>query len=189
MNQDTYLTLSGIASGQYSEKRSRFLAWAHAVQDGEEVRTLVADYRRRYHDARHVCWAFRLPDGVSRSTDDGEPAGTGGRPILTAIEHAGMHGVAVVVVRYYGGVNLGTGPLSRAYRTAADEALAAAQTVEHTIEEVFTHTFPYEKMNAVMRIVKASGARVVAQQCDTQCAITLAVPRSQAEEIKRQLKE
>lgn len=154
---DHYLTIGReVGEGFYSEKRSKFLAFAHHVDTIEEVKTIVAGYRKRFFDARHVCYAYMLGHDRSlfRANDDGEPSSTAGKPILGQINSRGLTNVLIIVVRYYGGVNLGTGGLIVAYRAAAADALDHAQIEERTIEFILTHTFPYEEMNRVMNTAK-----------------------------------
>jgi len=190
---DEYLTLAAdcVAEGSYSEKRSRFLAFAHHVTSAAEVKTIVAGYRRRFFDARHVCYAYRLgPDGADhRANDDGEPSGTAGRPILGQLVARSLTDALVVVVRYYGGVNLGTGGLLVAYREATAQALDAAQTVTKQVELTVSYTFPYMMTDRVMRVVRELGPRVVSQTYDTDCTITLAIRQSEAERLRQRLEQ
>lgn len=188
---DHYLTIGReVGEGFYSEKRSKFLAFAHHVDTIEDVKTIVAGYRKRFFDARHVCYAYMLGHDRSlfRANDDGEPSSTAGKPILGQINSRGLTNVLIIVVRYYGGVNLGTGGLIVAYRAAAADALDHAQIEERTIEFILTHTFPYEEMNRVMNTAKELAARIVSQKFDNTCEITLAVPQSKREELINRLK-
>lgn len=188
---DHYLTIGReVGEGFYSEKRSKFLAFAHHVDTIEEVKTIVTGYRKRFFDARHVCYAYMLGHDRSlfRANDDGEPSSTAGKPILGQINSRGLTNVLIIVVRYYGGVNLGTGGLIVAYRAAAADALDHAKIEERTIEFILTHTFPYEEMNRVMNTAKELAARIVSQKFDNTCEITLAVPQSKREELINRLK-
>ena len=190
MNQDTFLTINDtIAEGYYTEKRSKFLAFAHHVQTEEEIKTLLTDYKKRYHDARHVCYAYMLgyERKLFRANDDGEPSSTAGKPILGQIVSHGLTDVLVIVVRYYGGVNLGTGGLIVAYRTAAAEALDNAKLVVRQVEEQVTVRFVYEQMNSVMRVVKDMQPRIVDQQFDNSCVMTLSIRKSEAEQLRKRL--
>jgi len=186
---DTYLTIKEKSEGFYSEKRSKFLAFAHHVESIDEVKELVAKYRKKYYDARHVCYAYML--GAERlhfrANDDGEPSSTAGKPILGQINSRELTDVLVVVVRYYGGVNLGTSGLIVAYRTATSEALDAAQVEERLVEDRFSISFSYAAMNDVMRVVKDLQPRVVSQQFDNTCSMTLSIRRSMADELRRRL--
>ena len=180
-----------IGEGLYSEKRSKFFAFAHHVTSVEEIRAIIASYRKKYFDARHVCYAYML--GAERkdfrSNDDGEPSSTAGKPILGQINSHGLTDILIVVVRYYGGVNLGTSGLIVAYKSAAADAIAHAQVVDRMIEEQITYDFTYPMMNEVMRIVKDTDARIVSQRFDNTCSITLGIRRSEAESLRHRLEQ
>ncbi len=192
-DRDTYLTVSpqAVGKGYYSEKRSKFLAFCCHVETIAEADEVVKNYRREFHDARHVCYAYRLgPEGeIYRANDDGEPSGTAGKPILGQLVSHELSDVIIVVVRYYGGINLGTGGLIVAYRTAASEALDDVSIVTKTVEGQVTFDFTYPMMNCVMRVVKEMQARIIDRRFDTDCSITLAVPASRTEELRRRLNE
>ena len=162
---DSYTTITDIAEGTYSELRSKFLAFAIPVRTADEALDWVAQYQKEYFDARHVCWAYRLgADGQEyRSNDNGEPSGTAGKPILGQLISHDLSDVLVVVVRYFGGVKLGTSGLIVAYRTAASEALAAANKIERLVEQEMKLTFTYDHMNLVMRMVKDLSPRIISQ--------------------------
>lgn len=162
---DSYTTITDIAEGTYSELRSKFLAFAIPVRTADEALDRVAQYQKEYFDARHVCWAYRLgADGQEyRSNDNGEPSGTAGKPILGQLISHDLSDVLVVVVRYFGGVKLGTSGLIVAYRTAASEALAAANKIERLVEQEMKLTFTYDHMNLVMRMVKDLSPRIISQ--------------------------
>lgn len=162
---DSYTTIADIAEGTYSELRSKFLAFAIPVRTADEALDWVAQYQKEYFDARHVCWAYRLgADGQEyRSNDNGEPSGTAGKPILGQLISHDLSDVLLVVVRYFGGVKLGTSGLIVAYRTAASEALAAANKIERLVEQEMKLTFTYDHMNLVMRMVKDLSPRIISQ--------------------------
>ncbi len=187
--KDEFLTISSTGEGYYTEKRSKFLAWAHHVESADEVKALIADYRKRYYDARHVCYAYMLgPERQEyRANDDGEPSSTAGKPILGQINAAELTDVLVVVVRYYGGVNLGTSGLIVAYREAAALAIADATKETRQVEELVNYDFPYPMMNSVMRVVKEMQPRIVSQSYDNTCRITLAIRQSLAEQLRQKL--
>lgn len=186
---DEYTTISTIGEGYYTEKRSKFLAWAHHVETLDEVKALLADYRKKYYDARHVCYAYMLgPERTDfRANDDGEPSSTAGKPILGQINSAELTDVLVVVVRYYGGVNLGTSGLIVAYREAAALAIADAAKVTRQVEEVVSYDFPYTMMNSVMKVVKDMQPRIVSQTFDNTCQVRLAIRKSEAEHLRQRL--
>ena len=188
---DEYLTISTPGKGLYTEKRSKFLAFAHHVTTADEAMALVKDYRKTYYDARHCCYAYMLgPERQEfRSNDDGEPSSTAGRPILGQINSHELTDILVVVVRYYGGVNLGTSGLTVAYRTAAAAAIDDSQIVTQTVEAEVTYSFAYPMMNDVMRVVKETSARIVSQQFDNTCSITLAIRKGQYQQLCDRLKK
>ena len=183
---DTYLTISDTSEGYYTEKRSKFYAFAHHVETVDEVKEIVAMYRKKYYDARHVCWAYMLGHEriEFRANDDGEPSSTAGKPILGQINSAELTNILVVVIRYYGGVNLGTGGLIVAYRTAAADAIANANIEERLIEEEIVYNYPYVMMNDVMRIVKDLQPRIVSQTFDNTCEIKLSIRKSEAARLR-----
>ena len=186
---DTYLTIQDKSEGIYTEKRSKFLAFAHPVETIDEIKDLLTDYKKKYYDARHVCYAYMLgPERADfRANDDGEPSSTAGKPILGQINSRELTNILVVVIRYFGGVKIGTSGLIVAYREAAAEALSAATVIEKTIEETVTFTFPYMMMNSVMRVVKELNPRIVEQKYDETCIITLAIKRSMAPMLEERL--
>ena len=186
---DTYLTIQDKSEGIYTEKRSKFLAFAHPVETIDEIKDLLTDYKKKYYDARHVCYAYMLgPERTDfRANDDGEPSSTAGKPILGQINSRELTNILVVVIRYFGGVKLGTSGLIVAYREAAAEALSAATVIEKTIEETVTFSFPYVMMNSVMRVVKELNPRIVEQKYDETCIITLAIKRSMAPMLEERL--
>jgi uncharacterized YigZ family protein len=188
---DEYKTIAGTSEGFYSEKRSKFLAFAHHVETADEVRELLAQYRKKYYDARHVCYAYMLGAARQdfRANDDGEPSSTAGKPILGQINSNELTDILIVVVRYYGGVNLGTSGLIVAYREAAADAIAHADVVTRQVEEVVTFDFPYVMMNDVMRIVKELQPRIVGQTYDNTCQIRLAIRQSEAERLRKRLSD
>lgn len=190
--EDCFRTITdNIGEGFYSEKRSKFLAFAHHVSTVDEAMDIVKMYRKKYYDARHCCYAYVLgADGQEfRANDDGEPSSTAGKPILGQISSAELSDVLVVVVRYYGGVNLGTGGLIVAYRTAAADAIAHCEVVQQYVEETVDFSFTYPMMNDVMRIVKEMQPRIVNQQFDNTCSISLSIRKSQAEELRQRLEK
>ena len=191
MAEDQYKTISehGFGEGVYSEKRSKFLAFAHHVTSVDEVKTLLASYRKKYYDARHCCYAYVLgPErSVFRANDDGEPSSTAGKPILGQINSCGLTDVLIVVVRYYGGVNLGTGGLIIAYKTAASDALAHATIELRQVEEIVTFDFSYPMMNEVKHVVKEMQARIISQQFDNTCSITLRIRKGEADQLRSRL--
>ena len=186
---DEYKTIKTGGEGYYTDKRSKFLAFAHHVSSVEEIKDILAGYRKKYFDARHVCYAYMLgPERKDfRANDDGEPSSTAGKPILGQINSNELTDILIVVVRYYGGVNLGTSGLIVAYREAAADAIAHSEIETRQVEEVITYAFPYPMMNDVMRIVKEMQPRIVAQTYDNTCEIKLSIRKSEAEQLKNRL--
>ena len=186
---DTYLTISRISEGIYKEKMSKFLAFAIPVSSVEDVKKQLEKYQKEYYDARHVCWAYMLgPQRTDfRSNDNGEPSGTAGKPILGQINSAGLTDILIVVVRYFGGIKLGTSGLIVAYREAASEAIAANEIIERQVEDEVHFGFEYPLMNEVMRIVKEEGPTIVSQIFDMDCEMTLRIRRSLMDNLKKRL--
>lgn len=187
---DTYKTVSKeVCEGFYSEKRSKFHAFVHHVDSVDEAMAIVKEYRKKYYDARHCCYAYVLGSDRAdfRANDDGEPSSTAGKPILGQLNRLELTDVLVVVIRYYGGVNLGTGGLIVAYRTATEDALSKAVIEEKFVEERITYRFTYPMINAVMRVVKETGARIVSQSFDNDCEIVLSIRQSLAEGLQTRL--
>lgn len=187
---DTYKTVSKeVCEGFYSEKRSKFLAFVHHVESVDEAMAIVKEYRKKYYDARHCCYAYVLGSDRAdfRANDDGEPSSTAGKPILGQLNRLELTDVLVVIIRYYGGVNLGTGGLIVAYRTATEDALSKAVIEEKFVEERITYRFTYPMINAVMRVVKETGARIVSQSFDNDCEIVLSIRQSLAEGLQARL--
>ena len=187
--QDTYLTIEAPGEGIYKEKMSRFLSFAVPVVSVDEALAYVEQYRKEYYDARHVCWAYMIGADRKcfRSNDNGEPSGTAGKPILGQINSANLTDILIVVVRYFGGIKLGTGGLIVAYRTAASEAIAACNIVERLIENCVKIHFEYPLMNEVMRIVKEEQAAVVAQSFEMDCEMTLRLRRMAMPRLRERL--
>ena len=187
---DEYKTIAKtVGEGYYTEKRSKFLAFAHHVTNVDEVKEVVAEYRKKYYDARHVCYAYMLGAERTefRANDDGEPSSTAGKPILGQINSNELTDILIVVVRYYGGVNLGTSGLIVAYREAASDAIAHATIEQRQVEEEVVYDFPYVMMNQVMKVVKDMNPRIIAQTYDNMCQIRLGIRKSLAEQLRSRL--
>lgn len=186
---DEYKTIEGTAEGIYSEKRSKFIAIATHVESVDEVKEKLAECQKKYYDARHVCHAYML--GAERlefrANDNGEPSGTAGKPILGQINSNELTDILVMVVRYFGGIKLGTSGLIVAYRQAAAEALSAAEIVSKTVDEDVTFMFEYPFMNDVMRIVKEENPVLVNQGYDTDCVMTLRIRKGLMERLRGRL--
>lgn len=186
---DSYKTIVGSAEGFYSQLRSKFYAFAHHVESADEVKELQAQYKKKYYDARHVCYAYRLGSQGEefRMNDDGEPSSTAGKPIHGQLVSRELTNTVVFVIRYFGGTLLGTSGLIIAYREATIAALDNAQVEERLIEEYIDYNFPYPMMNGVMKIVKDMNPRIVSQTFDNTCSIRLAIRKTMAEALKQRL--
>ena len=182
---DSYFTIKQKGEGQLREKMSRFLAFAHKIASAEEAKSIVKAYQNEYHDSRHVCWAYML--GADRQewqlNDNGEPSGTAGKPILGQINSRQLTDVVVVVVRYFGGIKLGTPGLISAYREAASLALDDAGIEEMNKQQTVEVTFPYMAADGVMRIVKSYDIEVLERKFDNTCSMTLRMREDDFEEI------
>ena len=180
MVQDTYKTIADVSEGLYTEKRSKFIAVALPVKTVEEIKEHLEVYQKKYYDARHVCYAYMLGHERKdfRANDNGEPSGTAGKPILGQINSNELTDILVIVVRYFGGIKLGTSGLIVAYKAAAAEAIAAATILEKTVDDEVTVLFEYPFMNDVMRIVKEEEPEIVDQLYDMDCRMTLRIRRS-----------
>ena len=189
--EDTYKTIASLAQGTYTEKRSKFLAFAMPVRSLDEVKEHLKYYEKKYFDARHVCYAYMLGAERTdfRANDNGEPSGTAGKPILGQINSFGLTDILIVVVRYFGGIKLGTSGLIVAYKTAAQEALNAAEIIEKTVDADITFLFEYPFMNDVMRIVKEESPEIISQDFDNDCRMTLRIRKSQFDKLRERLKK
>ncbi len=188
--KDTYLTISQPAEGEYSEKRSKFLAFVFHVETPEEVKEIVGEHRKKFYDARHVCYAYMLGSkrDVFRSVDDGEPSGTAGKPILGQINSNELTDILIIVVRYFGGIKLGTSGLIEAYRQAAAEAISHAEIEERTVNSIVRVTYEYPLMNAVMRVVKEEEPKIRLQDFQMQCILELEIRNSRLEALLAKLR-
>ena len=177
MADDSYKTIKQVAEGYYTEKRSRFISYAIPVRTVEEVKEQLDKYRKQYYDARHVCWAYMLgPERLTfRANDDGEPSSTAGKPILGQINSNGLTDILVVVIRYFGGIELGT------------SGLIVAGIEERTVDEDITIAFEYPYLNGIMRIVKEENPAIVSQKFEMDCEMTLRIRKGEAERLKARL--
>lgn len=174
---DCYLSISAPSKGVYKDNGSKFLAFAHPVETEAEVKDLISKIKKEYFDATHHCFAYRLGlnGDVFRSSDDGEPSSTAGKPILGQLLSNKLSDILVVVVRYFGGVKLGVPGLIKAYKSATAEAIASAKIVEKIASEGFEISFPYEQMNSVMKTLKDFDIAPKGQKFDNQCSMEVRV--------------
>lgn len=188
---DIFKTISALSSGQYTEKRSKFLAFAFPVSNVEEIKNILEEYQKKYYDARHVCYAYMIGHQrlTFRANDNGEPSGTAGKPILGQINSNELTDILILVVRYFGGVKLGTSGLIQAYKAAAAEAIAAATIIEKTVDEQITIAFEYPLMNQVMRVVKEESPSILSQSFDGDCLMTLSIRASLMPRLRQRLEK
>ena len=186
---DFFKTVKGISQGLYKEKMSKFISFAEPVQSADEAKAVVKKYQNQYHDARHVCWAYMIGTDRSEylSSDNGEPSGTAGKPILGQINSFGLTNIVIVVVRYFGGIKLGTSGLIVAYREAAAEAIKAGEILECHEQATISFTFAYLGMNDVMKVIKSEDLRIVSQDFDNCCTMTVQLDADKAEPLKKRL--
>ena len=189
--QDTYTTIVDQVKAIYTEKRSKFIAYAIPISSVEEVKPEIEKFRNEYYDARHVCWAYMLGADRTefRSNDDGEPSGTAGKPILGQINSNELTNILIVVIRYFGGVKLGTSGLIVAYREAAAMAINDAEIIEKTVDEEISFIFEYPFMNDVMKIVKDLSPTILNQYFDMDCQMTLSIRKANFEELTARLEK
>lgn len=191
MFEDTYKTITSPSTGSYSEKRSKFLAYAFPVQTEQQVKERLTEIQKKHNDARHHCYAYILGPrkDAYRMNDNGEPSGTAGRPIHGQLMSKDLTNTLVIVVRYFGGIKLGVSGLQNAYKIAAKEALEAATIIEKTIDETYEVTFEYLQMNNVMQLMKDPYVNIISQQSDLNCTIQFTVRQREAERIVTALKK
>ena len=186
---DIFYTIESKSEAIYREKMSRFLAFAVPVKSADEARQVIKDYQNKFHDARHVCWAYMIgPQRLEfQLNDNGEPSGTAGKPILGQINSFNLTDIVIIVVRYFGGIKLGTSGLIVAYREAAKMAIEEASIVEcHDMAQI-SFTFPYMSMNDVMKIGKSGDVRIVEQQFDNSCSMTIEMRLDFFDSIRQRL--
>ncbi|MBR6042649.1 MAG: YigZ family protein [Paludibacteraceae bacterium] len=191
MAEDIYKTIKSPGEGLYKEKGSRFIAYAYPVATTDEIKTLVDAKKKEYHDARHVCYAYRInPAKIEfRGVDDGEPSGTAGRPMLGCLQSQELVNVLLIVVRYFGGIKLGTSGLINAYKVASEDALLHCEVEERTIDAIFNIQFDYLYLNDVMRITKDMKPTVLNQEFDLDCKMTLQIRMQQADALRERLEK
>lgn len=186
---DTYKTIARLSEGWYKEKMSKFISIAVPVKTVDEVKTTLEKYQKEYYDARHICWAYMLGHERTdfRANDNGEPSGTAGRPILGQINSNELTDILILVVRYFGGIKLGTSGLITAYKEAAAEAIRNSEIITCFVEDQVSFLFEYPFLNQVMRVVKEENAVIVSQHFDMDCEITLQIRRSLMSRLKARL--
>lgn len=188
---DTYKTIFDSAQAIYTEKRSKFIAIAFPVTTREEIKEIIDVYQKKYYDARHLCYAYMLGHERKdfRANDNGEPSGTAGKPILGQINSNELTNILIIVVRYFGGIKLGTSGLIVAYKEAAAEAIAQCEIIEKTVNDDIKVTFEYPFMNDIMKIVKDLSPQIISQSYDTDCNIELRIRRSVMPALRARLEK
>ncbi|MFV0470391.1 MAG: IMPACT family protein [Dysgonomonas sp.] len=188
---DTFRTIKEISKAIFTEQKSKFISYAIPIHTVEDVKIQLEKYRKEYYDSRHICWAYMLGANRSefRSNDDGEPSGTAGKPILGQINSNELTDILVFVVRYFGGIKLGTSGLISAYKIAAAEAIAEAEIIEKTVDCTVEFLFEYPFMNDVMKIVKDMDTTILNQQYDMDCRMTLQIRQTHFEQLLSRLQK
>lgn len=191
MQEDVYKTIGDLSEGLYKEKMSKFISFAIPVLTVDEAKEQIEYYNKKYYDARHVCWAYMLGHERTdfRSNDNGEPSGTAGKPILGQINSFELTNILIVVIRYFGGIKLGTSGLIVAYREAAADAIRNNTIIECLVEEDIQIIFEYPYMNQVMRIIKEDNPTIIFQYFDMDCEMTLRIRKTELDRLKSRLQK
>lgn len=186
---DSYNTIDGVSQSYINNKRSKFYGFAHHISTPNEAITIISDYKSKFFDAKHVCWAYRLgPNGDNyRINDDGEPSGTAGRPILGQIVSYNLYDVLVVVVRYFGGVKLGTSGLIETYKEASKMSLEQAYKRTVMIFSYYRVEYDYTLVGEVMRCIKDFGANIISQNFIENCLLDISIRQSLSIQIRNKL--
>ena len=188
---DKFLTIQYTSEGLYKEKESRFIALAYPVSSVNEIKNLLSDLQKEYHDARHICYAYSLGTDAKefRANDNGEPSGTAGRPILGVIRSNNLTNILIVVVRYFGGIKLGTSGLITAYKEAAENAIKNGNIIEKIIETQYEVFFQYQQINDIMRILKEQECTILKQEFDTNCSIQFKIRKDDAQRVEEKIQK
>ncbi|MDR2834834.1 MAG: YigZ family protein [Bacteroidales bacterium] len=180
MENDTYKTIEGISKGFFSEKGSKFYAFAYNVENEQQVKERISELKKTYFDAKHLVYAFIIgvEKKIFRYSDDGEPANSSGTPVFGQIRSSNLTNILVVVIRYFGGTKLGIPGLINAYKSATFQALSEATIVEKTVNVFFSLVFSYEKLNFVQNTIQFFKAEIVKQNFETNCSFIIKVRKS-----------
>ncbi|OFX22290.1 MAG: YigZ family protein [Bacteroidetes bacterium GWA2_31_9] len=188
--KDTYLTIESQSEGLFKDKGSKFIAFAFPVNNEDEIKQNLENIRKKYYDARHHCYAYRLglEGNIYRTNDDGEPSNTAGKPIYGQILSHNLTNVLIIVIRYFGGILLGTGGLINAYKTAAAEALSNAKIIEKTEDNSIKIIFDYTITNDVMKIISDEKAKQISSAYNEKCELEISVRRNNYDSFIEKLK-
>lgn len=183
--KDTYHSIKSEAEGLFKDKGSKFIAYAYPINKEEQVKDIIKALKKEHYSARHHCYAFRLgPNGEKyRASDDGEPSGTAGRPILGQLLSHELTNILVVVVRYFGGTLLGVSGLINAYKKATIDVLENAEEIEHIIEDIYSLEFEYPLQNSVMKIIKDYHLNILNSVYELDCKLEVAIRLNKTEEV------
>lgn len=186
-----FKTITGPSEGLYKEKGSKHFGYAYPIKSVEEVKPLIEGLKKEHHKARHWCFAYSIgvDDPIQQSSDDGEPSGTAGKPILNQILSFEVTNILIVVVRYFGGTKLGTAGLIRSYKTAAEEALKVADIIDKEELNVVKITFTYEDTSLVNQLINQHQIEIIKQQFELDCQYELALPDERREFLLQQIEE
>ena len=191
MLSDTFKTISTATEGLFKDKGSKFISFAIPVENVDEIKEVLNEYKKKYFDARHVCYAYMIGHErtIFRANDDGEPSGTAGRTILGQINSYQLTNVLIIVVRYFGGILLGTGGLVNAYKHAAADALDQADIIEKTVDSALGIEFEYILMNDVMRVIKEMNPTIIKQNFENNCNMIISIRNQNFDELQSKLSD
>lgn len=183
--QDSYKTIEAPAEGIFRDRGSKFIGYAYPIQSEEDIKSIVQNLKAEHPKARHHCWAMRLSSdrSVFRINDDGEPSGTAGRPILNTLLSHDLTQILIVVVRYFGGTLLGVPGLINAYKTAAAEAILAANIIEKTINDRYQLVFGYLQLNEVMKLIKDKQLKIISQEMNNDCEMVVEIRQAEVNQL------
>ena len=191
MLSDTFKTISTATEGLFKDKGSKFISFAIPVENVDEIKEVLNEYKKKYFDARHVCYAYMIGHErtIFRANDDGEPSGTAGRSIVGKTNSYQLTNVLIIVVRYFGGILLGTGGLVNAYKHAAADALDQADIIEKTVDSALGIEFEYILMNDVMRVIKEMNPTIIKQNFENNCNMIISIRNQNFDELQSKLSD
>ncbi len=189
--EDTYKTIEKYTEGTFRDRGSKFIGRAYPVSSEEEAKKILAEIRKKYHDANHHCYAYRIgfDKSIFRTNDDSEPSGTAGRPIFGQIQSKDLTNILIIVTRYFGGTFLGVSGLINAYKTAAAEALQNAKIITRNVYDVYEITYDYAIMNNIMKTLKDKNADIISTQFEMTCKVVFKIRKSFSDEVYEYFKK